>query len=243
MCHKVLIQVKTISIVKKPSSGIFVTAKSGEQQIKRVLILQARFFTEHILLYHSFSGSRKWGGIYLSFSWTFSWHSTCHVHKVRSSISVTLKFVFKRLIDGAGKSFVHQLGLHAISFFHLFSWSIHDLFPLLLYVTFDQLHIPHGFRKLSWGMRFYCYTRLQCNEDNIDGNGIHKSVLICSLLWLHNNFYCLSHFVYINICLSLPFAACYSIFTLKALVFFRSASGISTTALSTLQWACCILDF
>lgn len=149
MCRKVLIQVKTISIVKKPSSGNFVTARSGEQQIKRVSILQARFFTEHILLYHSFSGSRKWGGIYLSFSWTFSWHSTCHVHKVRSSIFVTLKFVFKRLIHGAGKSFVHQLGLHAISFFHLFSWSIHDLFPLLLYVTFNQLHIPHGFRKLS----------------------------------------------------------------------------------------------
>ena len=130
MCHKVLTQVKTTSIVKKPSSGNFVTAKSGEQQIKGVSILQARFFTEHILLYHSFSGSRKWGGIYLSFSWTFSWHSTCHVHKVRSSISVTLKFVFKRLIDGAGKSFVHQLGLHAISFFHLFSWSIHSYYML-----------------------------------------------------------------------------------------------------------------
>ena len=217
----------------------FVTAKSGEQQIKGVSILQARFFTEHILLYHSFSGSRKWGGIYLSFSWTFSWHSTCHVHKVRSSISVTLKFVFKRLIDGAGKSFVHQLGLHAISFFICFHdqsttfFHSYYMLPLISYIFLMDLE---NFREacVSTAIHAFCATKTTSMEMESTNFG---------LLWLHNNFYCLCHFVYINICLSLPFAACYSIFTLKALIFLRSASGISTTALSTLQWACCILDF
>ena len=196
MCHKVLIQVKTISIVKKPSSGNFVTARSGEQQIKRVSILQARFFTEHILLYHSFSGSRKWGGIYLSFSWTFSWHSTCHVHKVRSSISVTLKFVFKRLIDRAGKSFVHQLGLHAISFFICFHdqsttfFHSYYMLPLISYIFLMDLE---NFREACISTAIHAFSATKTTSLEMESTNF-------GLLWIHNKFYCLSHFVYINNC-------------------------------------------